>query len=370
VPNKLKLGVLGLGEGRSIISAALASELWELVQLCDLNEQLCKDRCAEFQFPHYTTRIDEMLADASIDVIGIYTPDPLHAKHIQACLDAGKHVICTKPLIDNLADAPALLEAQKRANKHVFVGQSTRFFEPMIRQRADYDAGKHGEIFSVEAHYNADHRWFLKKDWAKGNSGAGGLKWLYGGLSHPVDLIRWYFPDITEVMGYGLLTDNGRAAGLAHPDAMHFVMTTSTGKIARVSGAYSSPPGNHARDSHMTCCLRGSKGTSHADYYDLRYSTHFTGEGAIQYDMANKEPYYFRFTGRSHHAGEYQNYIEYFARCLAEGKTPLPDLAEGIGTVALMTAMERSLQTNQPVQLKTILADHGLDQPQLKHLSR
>ena len=355
---RLKLGVLGLGEGRSILSAALASELWELAQMCDLNEDLCKERAAEFRFPRYTTRMEEMLADKDIDVIAIYTPDPLHAAHIRACLDAGKHVICTKPLIDNLADAPALIEAQSKSGRHVFVGQSSRFFEPMIRQRADYDAGRHGELFSVEAHYHADHRWFLKKDWAK----AGGLKWLYGGMSHPIDLIRWYLPDIDEVMGYGLLTSNGAAAGLVHPDAMHFVMRTASGQIARVSGCYSSPPGNHARDSHMTCCLRGTKGTSHADYYDLRYSTQFSGEGSVQYDMANREPYYFRFSGRSHHAGEYQNYIEYFARQLARGEAPLPDLSEGIGTVCLMTAMERSVEAKSPVRVEEVLAEFELGQ--------
>jgi predicted dehydrogenase len=354
--SKLRLGVLGLGEGRSILSAAVASDLWEVAQMCDLNEDLCKERCAEFKLSRYTQKFDEMLADDSVQVIAIYTPDGLHAKHIKQSLDAGKHVICTKPLIDNLADAPALINAQRKSGKHVFVGQSTRFFEPMIRQRADFDAGRHGEVFSVEAHYHADHRWFLKKQWSQ----AGGLKWLYGGMSHPIDLVRWYFPDITEVMGYGLLTPNGKDVGLVHPDAMHFVMTTASGKIARCSGAYSSPPGNHARDSHMTCCLRGSKGTTHADYYDLRYSTQFTGEGCVQYDMANKEPYYFRFTGRSHHAGEYQNYIEYFARELAAGRTPKPDLAEGIGTVALMTAMERSLETRKPVRVPDVLSEAGV----------
>src|SRR4051812_10799265 len=109
---KLRLGVLGLGEGRSIISAALNSEVWELAKLCDLNEALCKERSAEFRFPHYTTQFDDLLADASIDVIGIYTPDPLHATHIRQSLQAGKHVICTKPLIDNLKDARELIDAQ------------------------------------------------------------------------------------------------------------------------------------------------------------------------------------------------------------------------------------------------------------------
>src|SRR2546423_6807416 len=198
---KLRLGVIGLGEGRSIISAALNSELWELARICDLNEELCKERAAEFRFPNYTTKFDELLNDPIIDVIGIYTPDPLHATHIRQALDAGKHAICTKPLIDNLKDARDLLEAQKKSGKLVFVGQSSRFFEPMIRQRADYEAGKHGSLFSVEAEYNADNRWFLQKSWAR----AGGLKWLYGGPAHPGDLVRSDLPKTTQSHGHGLV---------------------------------------------------------------------------------------------------------------------------------------------------------------------
>ncbi|HEY1921937.1 MAG TPA: Gfo/Idh/MocA family oxidoreductase, partial [Tepidisphaeraceae bacterium] len=240
----------------------------------------------------------------------------------------------------------------------VLVGQSSRFFESMIRQRTDFDAGKHGNLFSVEAHYHADNRWFLQKEWAR----TGGLKWLFGGLSHPVDLVRWYFPDVTEVMGYGFLTENGRSLGLRDADSMHFVMTTAAGKIARVSGCYSSAPVNHMRDSHMTCILRGESGASQADYYDLRYSTHFKGEGCVQYDMENRAPYYFRFGGRGHHAGEYQNYIEYFARCIESGEAPKPDLREGIVTVALMTAMDRSLAKRQPVTVRSVLEEAGLSE--------
>ncbi|HRK32762.1 MAG TPA: Gfo/Idh/MocA family oxidoreductase [Tepidisphaeraceae bacterium] len=354
--SKLKLGVLGLGEGRSIISAAMNSDLWELAQLCDLNETLCQQRCDEFKFPRYTTSLDEMLTDRSIDAIGIYTPDPLHAEHIISCLRAGKHVICTKPLIDNLADAPRVIEAQREAGKCVFVGQSTRFFESMQRQRADYDAGKHGEVYSVEAYYNADNRWFLQRGWAR----TGGLKWLYGGLSHPVDLVRWYLPDITEVMGYGMLTTNGQELGLTHPDSMHFIATSRGGKIARISGHYSGPYGNSDRDSGMSCVLRGTLGTSQADYSDLRYSTHFAGQGHVQYRMDHRSSYYFRFGGKSHHAGEYQNYIEHFARCIIDGSTPKPDISEGIVTVAVMAAMERSLETAKPVKIRTILDEHGL----------
>lgn len=354
---KLRLGVLGLGEGRSIISAALKSDAWELVNVCDLNEALCQERAKEFGLVRYTTSFDEMLADPTIDVIGIYTPDPLHARHIRQCLAAGKNVICTKPLMDSLTEARSLLEMAQSSGRRVFVGQSSRFFEPMMRQRADYEAGKYGNLFSVEAHYHADNRWFSQKSWAQGTAG---VKWLYNGISHPIDLVRWYLPDITEVMGYGLLTENGKEAGLAHPDAMHFVLTTADGRIGRVSGCYSSPAGNGQRDSHMTCLLRGSKGAGHADLPDLRYSTHISGEGYVQYMMPHKEPYYFRFGGRSHHAGEYQNYIEYFARCVAAGIPAKPDITEGIITVATMVAMEQSLQERRPVSVPAVLNDFGM----------
>src|SRR5204863_9074887 len=154
----------------------------------------------------------------------------------------------------------------------------------------------------------------------------------------------------------------GRALGLRDADEMHFVLMTASGKIARVSGHYSAPYGNHVRDSGMSCILRGLNGASQADYSDLRYSTHFAGEGAVQYDMNHRASYYFRFGGRSHHAGEYQNYIEHFARCVSRGEAPKPDIAEGIITVALMTAMERSLQTRAPVRVATILEEHGLSE--------
>ena len=230
----LTLGILGLGEGRSTMSAALHSDKWTLKTICDRNENLCKQRAEEFRFLHYTTSYEEMLNDAEIDAIAIYTPDHLHAEHVTLALQHGKHVVCTKPFIDDLSKAAALLSLAKSSGKKVFVGQSSRFFEPYRKQRSDFEAGEIGELITVESHYNADHRWFLEKKWALEKS----FKWLYGGLSHPVDFIRWYLPDIEEVMGYGMISTNGKAAGLKNEDTMHFIFKAADGRIARVSGAY------------------------------------------------------------------------------------------------------------------------------------
>jgi predicted dehydrogenase len=353
----LTLGILGLGEGRSTISAAIQSDKIKLAMICDKDSELCTKRADEFKVYEYTTEYEEMLNDDSIDAIAIYTPDHLHATHIKQALQAGKHVICTKPLIDDLSVAKELLDLQQQAGKKVFVGQSSRFFEPYKKQRADFEEGIIGELITIESHYNADHRWFLEKKWALENS----FKWLYGGLSHPVDFIRWYIPDIEEVMGYGMIRSNGKAAGLKNEDTMHFIFRATDGRIARVSGAYTSPIQPAARESGMSCILRGTEGASQADYHELRYAvTNRNSEEKIVTWGDATLKYYFRFEGQSHHAGEYQNYLEYFADSVEQNFTAYPDLKEGIGTIALLQAMDRSLKTSMPVKVKDILDDYGL----------
>ena len=354
---KLGLGVLGLGEGRSIISAGVNSDLWNVVQLCDINEQLGRERCHEFALKPeiFTASLDTLLANPLVDVVGIYTPDHLHAEHAIRSLQAGKHVICTKPFLNDLSRAKDVLAAQQKSGKKVFVGQSTRFFAPFTRQRRHFQTGVFGELNTIEAAYHADHRWFLAKPWAQQST----FKWMYGGLSHPADLARWYLPDIAEVMGYSSLSQNGRAGGLKNDDTFHFILKSSSGKIARVSGCYSCPTVPAQRDSGMTCILRCANGASQADYHELRYSWKLGAQSIIE-RFEGEEDHYFRFGGHTHHAGEYQNYIEYFAQCLQSGTTPEPDVREGIVTIALLEAMEESTRLGQPVKIRDVLGRFGL----------
>ena len=345
------------------MSAALQSDKYVLKRVCDKSLEMCKYREQEFNFHSYTTDYEDMLNDAEIDVIAIYTPDHLHAGHVKQALLAGKHVVCTKPFIDDLSDANELLDLAAQTGKKVFIGQSSRFFEPAKRQRKDFEAGLIGELITIEAEYSADHRWFLEKPWALEKS----FKWLYGGLSHPVDFIRWYLPDVEEVMGYGMISSNGKIAGLKNEDTMHFIFKAADGRIARVSGSYTGPTQPAQRDSGMSALLRATEGASQADYHELRYAiTDKTGEEKIIYWGDKTMKHYFRFEGQSHHAGEYQNYLDYFADCIESGETAYPDIKEGIGTVALLQAMDRSLQTGMPVKVADVLAEYDLSPQKLK----
>ncbi|MCB0082249.1 MAG: Gfo/Idh/MocA family oxidoreductase, partial [Caldilineaceae bacterium] len=76
---------------------------------------------------------EEVIADPEVDLVVLATPHDTHADLAMRALDAGKHVICAKPFIDNLEQARAVLAAQQRSGKQVMVGQSTRFFAPFMR---------------------------------------------------------------------------------------------------------------------------------------------------------------------------------------------------------------------------------------------
>lgn len=356
---KYVMGVLGLGEGRSIISAVLNSKYWELGCICDLNEELCKERCNEFSVSRYTTDYNEMLADDSIDVIGIYTPDQLHATHIKMALEAGKHVICTKPLMVSLDEANDLLAVQKKTGKTVFVGQSSRYFEPMIHQRKDFEEGKHGALAALETHYISDSRWFLARDWSHSK----GFSWMYNFMIHAVDLAAWYLPEIEEVYGVSVVSANTKAYGLDVADTLKFILKDKSGKFASVSGCYAAPTLGSAIEQSISCTLRGTKGISRSGYPKLKYYTNFepVSKTARLHTFDEKHDYYFRFEQESHHAGEYQNYIEHFAIAMNEGITPKPDLREGIRTLAVMEAMDHSIKTGMPIKVQDILDRRNID---------
>ena len=115
------------------------------------------------------------------------------------------------------------------------------------------------------------------------------------------------------------------------------------------------------RDSGMTCILRAERGASQADYHELRYAWTIGDRSVIETAEEELAAYYFRFEGRTHHAGEYQEYLEYLARCLDEGVTAKPDAREGVATVALLVAMEEACRTQRMVRVDEILERNGLD---------
>ncbi len=112
-------------------------------------------------FPSRRRITSALLSRDDIQVIGVFSPDHLHAEHALAALNAGKHVICTKPMCTSVEDAVALVETVERTGLQFLVGQTMRFNEEFAGAKALYDEGALGEIIFAEAHYVHDARTFF-----------------------------------------------------------------------------------------------------------------------------------------------------------------------------------------------------------------
>jgi predicted dehydrogenase len=352
---KLGLGILGLGEGISLVRGSVGSERWGLRTVCDLDEALARSVADEFGCS-WTTDLDEMCADDAIDCIAIYTPDPMHADHLMTVMQAGKHAICTKPLATDLSQAAELLARTEESGVRVLVGQSSRFFPSFERQRRDYEAGVPGVIRSVEAHYNGDKRGGTSGRWGK----RGGNDWVFTGLAHPVDLAYWYLGPIETVFAAGV-TSSASASRNGPTDVMHALLTSRSGAIGRVTGSYGTAHSHPDADPMIGCTIRGESGTLSARYPDFRYLTQVDGEGARAYNDIAEHAAYFPFGGSMHHVGEFRSYLEAMGAALQKGSEPRPNLQDGLWVVATLLAIRESIDTGDVISVPQVLARNGLE---------
>ncbi|MER3436413.1 MAG: oxidoreductase [Chloroflexota bacterium] len=353
---QLGVGVLGLSEGRTLLVALDRAPHARAVAGCDLSEEKIAAARRDCPDLFYTTSYDELLAHPGVRIVAIFTPDPFHGEHIVRAFEAGKDVICTKPLANSLADARRILEAGWRTGRKLLVGQSTRFFESFMRQRAAFERGEIGRVEVVDAHYIHRMDWYYDKSpWA-----ATETDWVFLGLSHPADLVRWYLGRIAEVHAYGFRSALAEQYGVRGYDVYVVNLRAEDGRIGRVMGHYGLHELPSARNA-IELVLYGSDGTSLAQYHDMRY-WHTRPDGTeVKEDMLYAyRAYYFNNEVHGMHYGEFANYTDYFARALQEGREYSPDLEEGVETVCVMEAIRRSAESGAPVKVAPLLQEIGL----------
>jgi predicted dehydrogenase len=123
------------------------------------------ERLAE-QFPAKRAVADyrEVLSDPAVDAVHICTPNALHFPMAKAALEAGKHVVCEKPLTTSSAEARILVDLAARSGLRNCLNHNLRYY-PMVQQmRRLREAGELGEILVVQGSYSQD--WLLyDSDW-------------------------------------------------------------------------------------------------------------------------------------------------------------------------------------------------------------
>ncbi len=152
---KLKIGIIGCGgiaNGKHMPSLAAIPEV-EMVAFCDLIEERAIEAARKYGVPDAMVYTDyhELLADKSIDVVHVLTPNREHAPITIDALHAGKHVMCEKPMAKTAAEAREMVKAAKESGKKLTIGYQNRQKPESIYLKKVVQRGDLGEIYFAKA---------------------------------------------------------------------------------------------------------------------------------------------------------------------------------------------------------------------------
>jgi predicted dehydrogenase len=125
---KLRIGVIGGGVGRNHIRACKnLSEMYDVVAVCDIDETRVQRVAAKYGIPQVFTDAADVWRADDVDVVDICTPSNLHVQQCLEALDAGKHVVCEKPIAGSLQDIDKLIRAEAASGKRLMPVFQYRF---------------------------------------------------------------------------------------------------------------------------------------------------------------------------------------------------------------------------------------------------
>jgi len=199
---KLKVGIIGLGGiAHTHIPGWQASEDAEIVAGCDINPDVLPGWSDRYGVDRVTTDSSDLFNDPEIDIIDVCSPNMYHTELVVGALEAGKNVICEKPLAPTPDGIRQMIAARDRAGKLLMTAQHFRFRGISQAMKAEIGTGALGDVYHARS-------WMLRRNLLparptfiyKRNSGGGPC--IDIGV-HILDLTLWLmdFPKPVAVSG-------------------------------------------------------------------------------------------------------------------------------------------------------------------------
>lgn len=211
-----RVGVVGYGGmgqwhvcsimGRTYVNSIHFSEsdVCEIAGVYDIDPAKLEKAAAE-NVPVYES-LEAMLADPTVDIVVIATPNDFHEPIAVQALDAGKNVISEKPVTTSCASLDRMIAAAERNNRLFTVHQNRRLDDYFVEMKKICDEGTVGDIISIESRIHGDHG--VPGDWRKTVEHGGGMLYDWGVhmidqqlymLGYDVDRVYAHFDYLTGV---------------------------------------------------------------------------------------------------------------------------------------------------------------------------
>ena len=303
--SRYKFAIIGCGQ-IAVRHAEQIKKQGELTAVCDIITEKANSFSQNYDAHAYYT-IDALLEkEKEIDIVSVCTPNGLHAIHSIKSLQAGKHVLCEKPMAISSHDARKMIEAEKFTGKKLFIVKQNRYNPPVVSVKKLIAENQLGRIFSfqINCFWNRPVSYY-KSTWKGTRDLDGGI--LFTQFSHFIDLLYWLLGDVSKVKGI--------RRNFLHKNFIEFEDTgvayleLNNGAIGTIHYTINSSDKN--MEGSFT--LFGEKGTVKIGGQYLNELEYFSVEGLSKPDLPGSKPanqYGFYEGSMSNHGKVYEDLIK------------------------------------------------------------
>ena len=351
--DKLKVGIIGVGgiaQGAHIPAWRARSDV-SVVAIADINEQKLMMVKEKYQIPHAFTDYRDLLAMEEIDAVSVCTPNLTHVPISIDALEAGKHVLCEKPVAVTGKEAMAAVQKAQAVGR-IFMGAFCRRFEAasqLLRQRIQQ--GELGEVYYAKAGYLRRSGIPGLGGWFTDKSRSGGGCMLDIGV-HVLDLTYWLMgsPQPVSVTGRVFQKFADVAVDGGWPPAetrigdvftgVNDVDDCAFGSIKFANGAVLNVEASWAAHVEPGSYLQlfGEKGGVRQDSRGTRLLTTVEGKHVDEVLEVKDQNSYFQE-------------VAHFRHCIKVGKAPLVQPEEVVNVSYIIEAIYRSSETGREVSI-------------------
>jgi predicted dehydrogenase len=333
--NKVNVGVVGLGfMGVTHLRAYLNSNLACVAGVCDAtrlpvngvlegvrgNIKTNSDNIDLGPSVKAYRRIEDLLADDEIDLVDLCTPTPVHPEQCIAALEAGKHVLCEKPLARTSSAARKILDAAKSAPGFLMPAMCMRFWPGWSWLKKVVEENTYGRIVAARFRRVSEMPGWSKQGIYGGGIDLGGA--LFDLHIHDTDFVNFLFGRPRGVFSSGVINPSG---------TIDHVVTQYI---------YPSGPAVHAEGNWLLASGFNMSYTIHCERAVLDFDLS-RGADAMQICEQNQAPRAVHYEDTDGYVGE----IRYMLECVAHRRRPtVVDVGAGVTALEICEAEEKSIR--------------------------
>ena len=323
-------------------------------------EAKVKEAADRLGFEGWAQSWQEVVARKDIDIVDVCTPGDSHAPIAIAAAEAGKAILCEKPLANTLQDAERMAAAAKKAGVVNMVCHNYRRCPAVALAKQIIEEGQLGDLYHYRGVYLQD--WIVDPNFPrvwrleKARAGSGSLGDI---LSHTMDLSRYLVGEPTEVSGLlrtfiaerPLPEDPSRRGKVDVDDSAQALVKFANGAVGYYEGSRFAP----GRKNYNRLEINGSKGSLVWDLERMNELEVYSEAGPLSGFRVisvtdGKHPYMSAWWPPGHIIGyehSFTHTVHDLLQGIVAGKSPRPDFEDGVRNQRVLDAIEKSAATGQ-----------------------